>query len=77
MVSIIYYFEQKDLFVRDGKAFGCVGMYLMMKNVGMNLEMSNDSLSEFNVILMRKDPPFDLEYIYTTYILRMADIKGC
>ena len=34
------------------------------------------SLSDLNVILMRKDPPFDTEYIYTTYILEAAENLG-
>jgi len=33
-------------------------------------------LSDLNVILMRKDPPFDTEYIYTTYILEAAEKLG-
>ncbi len=34
-------------------------------------------LSSLNVILMRKDPPFDIEYIATTYILQLAAQRGC
>ncbi|MCP3851294.1 MAG: glutathione synthase, partial [Gammaproteobacteria bacterium] len=34
------------------------------------------SLSELDVILMRKDPPFDMEYIYATYILELAEQSG-
>ena len=33
-------------------------------------------LGEFDVILMRKDPPFDTEYIYSTYILERAELQG-
>ncbi len=33
-------------------------------------------LSSLNVILMRKDPPFDIEYITTTYILQLAEQRG-
>ena len=33
-------------------------------------------LSEFDIILMRKDPPFDMEYIYTTYALELAEKDG-
>ena len=33
-------------------------------------------LGDFDVILMRKDPPFDTEYIYTTYILDRAEVPG-
>jgi glutathione synthase len=33
-------------------------------------------LAELDVILMRKDPPFDMEYIYTTYLLELAETAG-
>ena len=33
-------------------------------------------LDELDVILMRKDPPFDLEYIYSTYLLEQAEENG-
>ena len=33
-------------------------------------------LRELDVILMRKDPPFDLDYIYTTYLLEQAHLSG-
>jgi glutathione synthase len=35
-----------------------------------------EKLGEFDVILMRKDPPFDTEYIYSTYILDRAQLQG-
>ena len=34
------------------------------------------ALDELSVVLMRKDPPFDMEYIYTTYILELAEARG-
>lgn len=33
-------------------------------------------LSAFDAVLMRKDPPFDMEYIYSTYLLEMAEKQG-
>lgn len=33
-------------------------------------------LYEFDAILMRKDPPFDLEYVYSTYLLELAETQG-
>lgn len=33
-------------------------------------------LSELDAVLMRKDPPFDMEYIYTTYLLELAEGEG-
>jgi len=37
---------------------------------------SDAPLGELDVILMRKDPPFDMEYIYATYILERAQLAG-
>jgi glutathione synthase len=33
-------------------------------------------LSEFDAVLQRKDPPFDMEYIYSTYLLELAERQG-
>ncbi|MDP2827737.1 MAG: glutathione synthase [Sulfuricellaceae bacterium] len=34
------------------------------------------SLTDFDAALMRKDPPFDMEYIYSTYLLELAEQQG-
>ena len=33
-------------------------------------------LTEFDVVLMRKDPPFDMEYVFSTYLLELAEAQG-
>ena len=33
-------------------------------------------LKDFDVVLMRKDPPFDMEYVYSTYLLELAEQQG-
>lgn len=38
--------------------------------------VSETALSEFSVVLMRKDPPFDMEYVYSTYLLEQAQRQG-
>ena len=38
--------------------------------------MGEHPLTTFDVILMRKDPPFDMEYIYATYALELAEREG-
>ena len=40
-------------------------------------EEADLALAELDVILMRKDPPFDMNYIYTTYLLEQAQQEGC
>lgn len=75
-----FYFTQSDLFCHRGCAYAHVQPIEVAEltatspaSVG---EKKTIALSEFNIILMRKDPPFDLEYIYTTYALELAEKKG-
>jgi glutathione synthase len=37
---------------------------------------SDTPLEQFDVVLMRKDPPFDMEYVYSTYLLEIAEKRG-
>lgn len=39
-------------------------------------EPKETPLQEFSVVLMRKDPPFDMEYVYSTYLLELAERRG-
>lgn len=75
----IYYFEQKDLYLRDGKAYGHSRRLSVFHDEKHWFEFESEqdmSLADLDVILMRKDPPFDREYIYTTYILEIAERDG-
>ncbi|MFO0205322.1 MAG: glutathione synthase, partial [Betaproteobacteria bacterium] len=40
------------------------------------VETGSHDLSSFDAVLMRKDPPFDLEYVYSTYLLEHAVREG-
>ena len=75
----IHYFTQADLRISSGTAFG--------RSTRLNVEDDREcwwrlgeqeeiALGDLDVILMRKDPPFDMEYIYTTYILERAKLAG-
>lgn len=75
----IHYFEQKDLFLRDGVAYGKSRLLNVFADKNHWFEFGAEAdvpLAMLNVILMRKDPPFDREYIYTTYILEQAEHAG-
>jgi len=75
----IHYMLQSDLRLLDGDAIA----HSKLLNVndaeadwftfGADQEIS---LGDLDVILMRKDPPFDMEYIYTSYILERAEGAG-
>ena len=76
----VVYLQQGDLWMRDGVAYGR----------GHDVALRDDpedwfslgapwrgELSGLDVLLMRKDPPFDMEYVHATYILQRAEMAGC
>ena len=75
----IQYMEQQDLYLSQGKVMAS------MRDLQVNDDAENwyqlgepktRRLSELDAILMRKDPPFDMEYIYSTYLLEQAQSEG-
>jgi glutathione synthase len=75
----IYYMEMKDLYLTQGKARADVKQVKVFddENHWYELSASEDiALSDLDVILMRKDPPFDTEFIYATYMLERAEVEG-
>jgi glutathione synthase len=75
----LFYAEQKDLYLRDGVAFGRLAPLKVFDDPKVWYARSDAApgrLGDYDVILMRKDPPFDTEYIYSTYILDRAQIQG-
>jgi glutathione synthase len=76
---VIWYAEQHDLWLHDGVAHGRVRPVRVRDDLGDWFDLGEPKtarLAEFDAILMRKDPPFDMEYIYTTYILERAELEG-
>jgi len=75
----IQYFEQANLCLTDGEPRG-LGHSLSVTDDSTHWyelgELTDQHLGDCDVILMRKDPPFDTEYIYTTYILERAQLAG-
>lgn len=76
----LYYIEQSDMFIQDGRtmvkwrALEVVDQavdYFSFKASGLS---PLDELAD--VLLMRKDPPFDMEYIYSTYMMDLAEQRG-
>ncbi|WP_330927109.1 glutathione synthase [Candidatus Sororendozoicomonas aggregata] len=75
----LFYMEQADLYQKDGQPYGSMQPLTVRGNLDDYYtlgERQETPLSELNVILMRKDPPFDMEYIYSTYILEQAEATG-
>jgi glutathione synthase len=75
----LHYLEQQDLFLRDGRALGHARPLTVRADPAgwFTLgEVATQPLGGFDCILMRKDPPFDMEFIYTSYILDRAEEQG-
>lgn len=75
----LWYLEQDDLFVRDGEAFGDMRPLQVFEDYDKWFELGEQAprkLADMDVILMRKDPPFDMNFVYSTYILEKAEQAG-
>ena len=85
----VFYLRQEDIHLWDGVVCGMVRTLRLKDAFCAELdaavagddwytlgEEARTPLAEMDVIMMRKDPPFDMEYIYTTYYLERAEAEG-
>ncbi len=75
----LHYMELDDLFLSNGKAYARTRLLQVERNPEQWYQLGNEQtldLGELDAILMRKDPPFNQEYIYATYILEQAERQG-
>ncbi len=75
----LHYLEMADLWLRDGRAFGRMRALRVHDDDRHWFELQEERiapLAELDVVLMRKDPPFDMEYVYATYLLEQAEQEG-
>jgi glutathione synthase len=75
----LHYMEQSDLYLQQGEAFASTRTLFVADSSESWYELGlreDKRLSDLDIILMRKDPPFDTEYIYSTYILEVAQKSG-
>jgi glutathione synthase len=76
----LLYLEQQDVWLRDGRSYGRLRPLSVRKDLQDWFSLGEPRvapLGEIDALLMRKDPPFDTEYIYSTYILERAEAEGC
>lgn len=74
-----YYLRRQDLFMRDGRPCASVQQVTMYDNKDhwYDAEPATEMyLDEFDCILMRLDPPFNMDYVYATYFLQRASDAG-
>ncbi|NOR51899.1 MAG: glutathione synthase [Gammaproteobacteria bacterium] len=75
----LFYMEPKDLFQRDGTSFAHMTPPQVFKDPKQWYELGRTKeqpLHKLDVILMRQDPPFDLNFLYITHLLERAERMG-
>lgn len=75
----IFYLEQTDLWLRDGVVWGRMHSITVYDDNARWFDLGEaveQPLAELDIVLMRKDPPFDMNYIYSTYLLEQAEQQG-
>ena len=75
----LYYAEMRDLHLRDGRCLAHLRPLTVRDDPSGWFTLGEPEtlpLAEMDVALMRKDPPFDMEYVYATYLLERAEEEG-
>ena len=75
----LFYMEMQDLSMLEGRAYASSRSLTVQQDPASWYELAEETnhlLSDLDVILMRKDPPFDTEFIYATYMLERAEDEG-
>ena len=73
------YIEMNDLFIDNGVAMARTRRLTVQQDSSHWFDLADtvtDKLGALDAILMRKDPPFDMEFVYATYILELAERQG-
>ncbi len=75
----LYVLQQGDLALKDNQVSAAVRSLTLREDAAAWYalgEVATAPLQAFDAVLMRKDPPFDMEYIYSTYLLELAEAHG-
>lgn len=75
----IYAFEQRDMAFENGRVLANVARITItgdLKDWYRAEPARPAQLHEFDAVMVRKDPPFNMEYIYATYLLELAERQG-
>ena len=70
----LFHYPPQNLTYREGNVVACGWPFSIRKGSGYEYSRdapSNQSLKDFDAILLRQDPPFDMSYITTTHLLEM------
>ncbi len=78
----VHAFQQKDMAMDNG---GIIANVARIHLASSDSDPANwytadapvsQPLTAFDAIIKRKDPPFDMEYVYATYLLELAELQG-
>ena len=75
----IFSIQQEELLWREGRVCAYTRELKLTGDAHHWYEAGEpvlQSLAAFDAVLMRKDPPFDMEYVYSTYLLELAQTEG-
>ncbi len=75
----LFVMQQQDVWLQDGRVKSRASKLDLVDDAlrWYSLEEPVDTpLTDFDVVLMRKDPPFDMEYVFSTYLLELAEAQG-
>lgn len=77
----VHYCQPQDLYLAKGKVFASCQRVALEDNPKdwfryLDAEPVEVDCGDFSAILMRKDPPFNMNYIYSTYLLELAQKQG-
>ena len=75
----LFYMEQADLYLRDSRCHARVCRLQVREDPDDWFSLSGHEtipLDDLDVVLMRKDPPVDMEFMYTTLLLELAEARG-
>ena len=75
----LFVMQQQDMFLHNAQVMGSACKLNMLDDAHhwyVLEEAQTTPLTEFNAVLMRKDPPFDMEYVFSTYLLELAEAQG-
>ncbi len=75
----LYYFEPNDIWFQDGMAWGRSRRLYVYEDHDHWFDFEEPMeapLADLDILLMRKDPPFNMDYVYLTYLLEQAQEQG-
>ncbi|WP_417445446.1 glutathione synthase [Kangiella sp.] len=75
----LYYCQQQDLYLEQGEIRASCQSLTVFNDPKQWFALQapeQKGLHHFGAVFMRKDPPFDMNYIYSTYLLELAQNQG-